>query len=392
MSKRIFQCFLFLLCLLILAGCWDRVEIDDQAIWLATGFDVGKENGIQVTGQIAIPSNLSSQNGGGQGKGHFIVSEDGKNLGDAIQNMQSKLSRKGFYGQRRVVFLGEELARRGISREFDNITRGFEVGIRTDVFVVNGATAKKVLNVSNPLEKPPAIAALKVHEQVGGRGTTVFLDFLNEANSDGIRPTLPLIEITEAQGGGESGKKESILKVAGVAIFNKELKLVGKLNQTENQDFLWVRNYLKKRTLSTPLRDGNSTLLLQHMSSKIEPFIDKSNHLTFNVELNGEGILSENNTDLNPEEKADLRALEKSFNELAKEQVLSTIRNVQSEVGQDIFGFGEVIHRKEPRKWKDLKDDWDHYFTQADVKVKPNIKINNIGITGPSVLYKDGEG
>jgi spore germination protein KC len=391
MSKRTFQCFISTLSLLVLVGCWDRTELNDQAIWLATGFDVGKENGVQISGQIAIPSNMYSQNGGSQGKDHFIVSENGENLGDAIQKIQSKLSRKGFYGLRKVFFIGEEFAKRGIGKELDNVTRGSEVSIRTDVFIVKGDTAIKVLNISNPLEKPPAIAAFKEHEQLGGRGTTVFLDFLNAANSDGIRPTIPLIEITKAQAGGDSGsEQESLLKVAGVGIFNKELKLVGMLNQSENQDLLWVLGYLEKRTLSTPLRDGNTTLQLEHMSSKIKPFIDKSNHLTFKVELSGTGTLFENNTTLNPEKKKDLKELETAFNELAKKQVLSTIKKVQSEFGQDIFGFGEVIHRKEPRKWKDLKDDWDQYFTQADVKVKTKIDINNIGITGPSVLYKNG--
>jgi spore germination protein KC len=390
MSKIIYQCLIFLLCLLLLVGCWDRTELNEQAIWLASGFDVGKEDGLKVSGQIVIPANMQNQNGGSKGKDHFILSEEGENLGDAIQKMEAKLSRKGFYGLRKVFFIGEELARRGISKELDNVTRGSEVSIRSDVFVVKDDTAIKVLNVSNPLEKPPAIAALKEHQQLGGRGTTVFLDFLNAANSDGIRPTIPLIEITEAQAGEDSDKKESIVQVAGVGIFNKELKMVGMLNQTENQDLLWILGYLAKHTLSTPLRDGNATLQLQHLSSKIKPVFEKSNHITFKVELSGEGTLFENNTLLNPEKKSDLKEFEKAFNKLAKKQVLSTIKKVQSKSGQDIFGFGEVIHRKDPRKWKDLKDDWDQYFTQADVKVTTKIKINNIGITGPSVLNKNG--
>ena len=230
MSKIIFSCFLLSACLVILAGCWDRIEINDQSLWLAAGFDVGQDEDFELSGQIAIPSNLSTQNGGGGDKGYFIISESGKNLGDAIQQIQTKLPRKGFYAHQRVIFLGEEFAKKGIYDGFDNITRGTEVSIRTDVFVVKGDTAKSVLNIENPLEKPPGIAALKEHEQLGGRGTTIFLDFLTAANSDGIRPTLPLIEITQAQD-GEKSKKESLLRIAGLAIFNKELKLVGMLDE-----------------------------------------------------------------------------------------------------------------------------------------------------------------
>jgi spore germination protein KC len=60
MSKKIFQCFIFFLSSLVLVGCWDRTELNDQAIWLASGFDVGKEDGVKISGQIAIPSNMKN--------------------------------------------------------------------------------------------------------------------------------------------------------------------------------------------------------------------------------------------------------------------------------------------------------------------------------------------
>lgn len=82
-----------------------------------------------------------------------------------MQNMQSKLSREAFLGQRRVIFFGEEFAKRGLIKGIHSNNRESEVSIWTDVFVVKGGTAKEALNPSTPLEKPPGIASLKKHEQ-----------------------------------------------------------------------------------------------------------------------------------------------------------------------------------------------------------------------------------
>ena len=61
-----------------------------------------------------------------------------------------------------------------------------------------------------------------------------------------------------------------------------------------------------------------------------------------------------------------------------------TLNKVQNEFKTDIFGFGEVIYRKYPKLWKELKDDWDSKFSDLDVYVDVNVKINQLGqITKP---------
>ena len=83
--------------------------------------------------------------------------------------------------------------------------------------------------------------------------------------------------------------------------------------------------------------------------------------------------------------------LEKKFEKEAQKQVQQTINKVQEEYGMDIFGFGEVIHRKNPIRWKSLKDHWDQTFPNTAITVKANIKINRIGKEGPDVLFKESE-
>jgi len=45
------------LSLFLISGCWDRNELNEQAIWLATGWDISESGEIEVSGQVIIPAN-----------------------------------------------------------------------------------------------------------------------------------------------------------------------------------------------------------------------------------------------------------------------------------------------------------------------------------------------
>jgi spore germination protein KC len=387
------------LCLsvLFISGCWDRKELNEQAIWIGSGLDVANDDGVEFSGQIVIPSNIQTQGGGGgtMQKGFFTISAKGNNLSDSLQNIQSKLPREAFSGQRRVIIFGEQFARRGLKRELDNSQRRAEVSLRTDVFVIKGATAKKALSVSNPLEKPPITATLGEHEQSGGRGNTAYLDLLMAATSDGLRPSIPVLEFSSSQDGGKKGKADSanppLLRMAGIAIFDKNLKMQGILNMEENRHMLWVMGIQKTLTIGVKKKDVNASLTLDKLSSKIEPHISKNQQITFTITLKGDGSLKENNSGLDVRYPNNLKRLEKEFEKISQKQVQQTVTKVQKEYGLDIFGLGEVIHRKNPNQWKLLKHDWDKNFSKATIIVKTDLRIKEIGMDGPSLLFKESE-
>ncbi|QCJ40668.1 Ger(x)C family spore germination protein [Bacillus sp. S3] len=397
MKKNTVLCFGLCLPLLFLSGCWDRMELNDRAIWLATGWDTAENGGVEVSGQIVIPANVQTQGGGGGAaqQGFFTISAKGKNLGDAMQNMQTKLPREAFFGQRRVVLFSEEFAKRGLKNELDMNSRASDVSLRADVFVVKGSTAKEFLTVANPLEKSPAASALKEHRQSGGRGDTSYLKMLIAANREGIRTTIPAIEISSSLEGVKTGKEDSpnpkLFRITGVSVFDHNIKMLGFLNAAENKDMLWVMGILQKMNISIPKQEGNASITLTKIKSKIEPKFGKNNQLKFTVSLTGEGALTESNSELDVEYTDNLKLLEKKFEKEAQKQVQQTITKVQEKYGLDIFGFGEVIHRKHPIRWKKLRTNWDQTFSQADISVRATIKIKQIGMDGPSLLFKESE-
>ena len=386
-------CMILVVSLFFLTGCWDRTELNDLAIELGWGIDQAKNNKIEISAQFIIPSKMGMGQSGrsGTGKTFFIESGTGKDTLEAVQMMQTKLSREVFRGHRRVIVIGEQLARNGLAPILDTYSRDPDIRIRADALIVKGGTAKEFLEASSPLEDIPALGALKEHRQMGGLGDMSFLHFLIAATSDGTSPTLPVIAINRSS---KQPNQKSMrgFQIVNTAIFNKDLKMIGFLNVKESTSYYWIINRLTKQTLTANVPQGNRTasLFFTKLGSKINPSIQGHN-IKFDIVLSGEGIIRENNTNLDLTRPKNLTLLEHAFEEKAIKQALQTIDRVQKQYGTDIFGLGEVFHQKYPSQWKEIKTNWAKQFQKVQVTVHANLTIRRVGLSGPSLLLKKNE-
>lgn len=394
MKKKQFIFFLVIcISLPVLSGCWDRLELNDRAIFLGTGWDASGKKGIEISSQFIIPTNTQIGNGGGggTGKGYTVISATGENVRDAYSNMHNKLSRDVFMAQRRAVLFGEEFAKKGLMDKLDTLVRGPEMSLRTSLFVVKGGTAKTLLNHPYPLEKPSAAAVWKMYSLWRGDQDDTLLNFFIAAKSDGIRPVLPVIEIVNSQEGASRGQgsSERIYQMAGAAIFDKSLKMIGYLNIQESRHLLWIQGLLERFTVSIPINNGNASLRLTKIDSKIVPKIGRNNKIKFNVIIKGEGDVLENNSNLDLMKPKNLEFLQAAFQKQVKKQVEHTITKVQDEYKIDIFGFGEAIHKKYPTKWKTLKKDWDKKFSEVEISLNVDLTVRRVGLSGRSTFFKE---
>lgn len=378
-----------ILSILVLSGCWDREELNDRAIWLATGWDFGEDEKIIISGQIVAPTNAQTQSSPGGKQNSFVVSAKGDDLGDALQNLQAKLSRNAFFGQRRVIFISEEFAKHGFKYKFDANNRSADVSLRTDIFIVKDMTAQEALNFSYPLENISSMATLKEHENFSGRAGKTYLSLLRAVSSESLWPTIPYVKKTTLEEGQGGKKSDEILEMGGVGILDRDLKLKGFLNVQENRNQLWVVGLLKKVNISVPLKKGKVSVTLTKLNSKIEPELQKSKKAKINISLTGEGIIYENNTNLDTRKLGNQILIERKIEKQAKKQVMKTITKVQKEYGADIFGFGEVFSRKKPKEWQSIRQEWDQVFPEAEIAIRVKIKINEKGMTGPNLFVNE---
>jgi spore germination protein KC len=366
---------------LLTTGCWDRTELNDQALVMASGVDLTDEGKILLTDQTILPINLSK--GLGSTRQEFLtLSATGRDILDAGQNLQTKLSRKYFLGHRRIVFIGEKLAKRGLGDMMDEFTRNPDVRLRSDIFIVKSDTAEHALQIKVPLEQYPALSVIKSRRFVGGTIGTTLLSFLMASACDTSFPTLPVLEIVPET--RNSDKKT--FKFTGRAVFDKQLKLLGYLNYSEANYRFWVINTITQRHVTFRVENkGYATIDFSHFGSKIQPIIEHD-HAHYVVTLNGKGILRESETNVKLKNPNDIHLIEKSAQDEVVQKVSELISKVQKDYGTDIFGFDKAMGRQYPRQWKQMKSKWNKIFPTLPVQVIAHIKITVVGSTSENVV------
>jgi spore germination protein KC len=385
--KKIRHFIIFLILVMILSGCWDRNEINDYAFWIGTALDISESGKLQKSAQIAVPADFRSIRGGGgkSERANIVLTATGLSIVDLTQQIQDKLPRKVFLGHRRSIFIGEKLARKGLIDVMDQFTRNTDTRLRTDIFVVNNGEGKEVLNINSPFNQFSSIVAVD-QDRYCRLGDTALRDVLIDARRDGIRPAMPMVEISPMN----KQEKDKVFDVRSVAIFNKKLEMVGEVSGRESLELFWVKGVLKNQFVTEEVEEGSIALYESNLKQTIRTKFD-GNKLKAYIKLMGTGRVLENNTDIDLSKSAERIHIEKKLNAIKAKRVEETIKNIQSQFGQDVFGIGEEFHREHPYQWKDIRDRWDDIFPTIEVTVDVRLNIQSTGDIRKRIVRKGGK-
>jgi spore germination protein KC len=372
-----------LCCSLLLVGCWDRRELKEIGIVGAIGIDKDSDTGEYLfTSQVLIPSALKPEGGGTEAPVKLITTK-GDTIYKAIRNANQEFDRKNFYAHNKVIVIGEQLASEGILPVLDGITRGREARGYVWLCVTKGMQARDILAMKQQgIEKVQAnyLESILENQRFNFDITSLQLnDYYKKSLKGGIAPVIGVLEMIEKTNNPTeevSGKTSSHVRLSGGAVL-KEDKLVGFLNEKEARGYNWVIGEVKSGVLSIPslLEEGKLVSIeIREAKSNIKP--DKlGDKISFNIEIELSGVLVEQQgagTLKTRKEQYDyLNQLEKELEKLIEEEVNNVIEKAQNDFKADIFGFGSTLNKKDPKKWKDVKDKWlEDQFQNAVVKVK----------------------
>lgn len=365
---------------LFLSGCWDRTEINQYAFWMGTLLDQADNGNVKVSAQIAIPSRIGfSGNKQSPGeRGNIVISAIGKTLIDTCQRIQDKLPRRLFIGHRRAMFIGEKLARSGVWDSFDMYTRNMDTTLRTSAFVILGDDPEKILKINSPFDPFSANAAVD-QDKNSKIGDKAFRDFIVAKESETTCPVLSAIKLNTK----DDEEKDQIFDIKHLAVFNRETKMVGTLNESESFATLWILGNLRQYYITgyVPEGKGYLSLIETNLSRKLITRVEK-NQVSVHIVLSGKGNVKENRTNLDMMQPDDVSFAQKALERHLEDETRKTIQDVQQKYGTDIFGFGDAVHRQHPRQWKIMKRDWLRIFPEIKVTVDVNLKIKRIGATG----------
>lgn len=362
------------------AGCWDKTEVNNLAIVLASGYDLAPDGQVMLTAQIARPGNISGMTGGGgpnPTETVVIVGGKGKSIFNAVKETDLKIPRTYYFGHNRVTVFQERLAR---SPEFahvlESLTRQRLIRRTREIFVTK-TPAKDIIQTLPFLEKVPAEDISKLVTAESSLNTVPQISihkFMNRLYPPDIEPVVGGLELV--QNVEDSAKQRKIIGVSGLGAF-KGTRLVGWLDMNETTNFLLLRGETKTTLFSVPYQKGQLiSYTLSEIKSQIKPRL-VNGRPDFQVVLRLKAVITELEIPINLDESGNVSKLTERLNSELEKTLQKTIRKVQTEYGSDIFGFGQRLHRKYPRAWKQLAAHWDEEFAKARITVKVQTEIRD---------------
>ncbi|WP_233190801.1 Ger(x)C family spore germination protein [Sporosarcina sp. P19] len=387
--------FLLIILTLFLSGCWDRRELNELGITMALGIDK-IENEYVVSAQVVVPSEVSMRASTGR-SAVTLFQATGDTVYEAFRKMTKNSPRKIYPGHLQILVISEDLAKEGVAESLELLSRDWE--LRSDFYVVvaKDITASEVLNVTTAIESIPAnkmFNALKVSEKNWAGTEGVILDELvTNLISDGKEAVLTGIQVFGNKETGSSKQNvESItpstqIQYDYLAVF-KEDQLVGWLTEEESRGYSDITNNVKKTvtSISCP-KGGKIAIEILYFNSTIKGTINKGEP-EVDVKIQVEGNVGEVQCSIDLTKPETIDELQVIFEKEVKETIEQTIDSVQKQYKSDIFGFGEAIHRSNPKEWKKMKEHWDEKFSDLTVNVHVDMKPLRTGTVSNSFLEK----
>ncbi|WP_409344450.1 Ger(x)C family spore germination protein [Paenibacillus sp. MBLB4367] len=396
MRKTTALCVLVIICALS-AGCWSRKEMNDIAI--VTGLAVDKAGDrYLLSAQILNPGQMANQEGqGGGGTPVTTFATETDTIHEGIRKLTTVSPRKLYFAHIRIFVIGEELAKEGIRNVLDLLLRDHELRPDFYVAVAKGTKAVNILSTFTTLEKVPAeklYRGLEVSQKYWSPSVGVHLDALISALiSDGKQPALSGLEINgDKQKAGKDEnikviRPEALLKYTSIGVF-KEDRLVGWLNEGESRGYSFVIDNVSQSVGDVTCPDGGKLVIeLLRAKTKLKgKYVGDTPEIDIVIHL--EGNVSEVECKIDLSQTKALYELEKRTEQRIQKYVESVVHKVQSQYKSDIFGFGEAMHRDQPKRWKTVKKDWDQEFTKVKINPKIDVKLRRTGKIGKSFIQE----
>lgn len=361
---------------IMLAGCWNKREIEERTSVVAIAIDRQDESPkpVKVSVQIPIPTRIAGsgtgQSGGGGGESVKVMSAGGRTLQDAFNQLQKKLNQQLFFGHTRVVAISEKTARHGVADITDALRREPQFRRLLWPLVVKGDAAD-LLTISPELEQIPAVYTMTMIENGVKTERIPAIDlgqFFIALSSRCEQPYLNCVKI-----------EKNNLKWSGIAVFRGD-RLVGTLNETDAWRLIQIRHEMAGGQILLPLDDDPSRLISLRPDSinTRRHFSEENGRITARFEVSGEVDVIETTFETDFSNPGEIRELEDQLNRSLETESRRMIEKLQREYKSDILGIGKKLKAYHPDMWR--KINWSDEFPEAGIQIAYKFKLRRTGM------------
>ncbi|MGM0942916.1 MAG: Ger(x)C family spore germination protein [Bacillota bacterium] len=377
--------FLLCYCLLtlVLAGCWDRVEIEDRGFAVGSAIDLVEKKAdgsyeLMLTSQFVVPSGLGApmQGRGGEQKAYLNISATGESLFQVNREMATLTSQVPFYQHLKVLIVSEDVVREPnlFGSIMDLFIRDHEMrrGIR---IVIAEGEARKILDIKPDNEKIPAL----------------YLDSLMENNYKNAGSLKP-VHIGELQELLLSERSYSIPEVhfadkfiqyKGAAVFyGVTNEMVDSLMGEEAKGLAFLTETSTDGSIKVNVNGEMVTVELKSVDRGIHVTPKDKTDIDAKIDIHVNGNVAERFGKASVRMDSYIKKVEKAVEDKIKKMTTQTKDKLQKELKVDVIGFGDNLYQKHYSFWNTVKDDWDkgeNYYSQSKINIDVTAKVQMVG-------------
>lgn len=372
-AKKIIAVILIICICASFSGCWDYVSLNE--IGIVTGVAIDKEGDnykLTLEAVDLVKSNKQT------GMKPLYVECEGKTIIEAVRNSKSISASKMFWGHIHILIISEQIAKEeGVSGCLALFLRDAEPRETINVIISQEKTAKDLIVAQGLTTALNALELREIvtedHEVTSKTGDVQLYQAVDVLNIPGRELVLPAFRII---------KNDNFYTAQsnGVYIF-KEDKLIGYLSPEDTFFYLFVINEVNGGIFSMQLKEDKEDMTsfeINGSKTKMDYEYDEDkDKFKINIEIETDVFLAERSLMQETYNQKEIEKIQKEAGKYLEESIKSVIKKVQTEYDSDIFGFGNLIYRKNPKLWNKVSKDWDRYFKELDVEIKANVQIKN---------------
>lgn len=375
-EKRLVTTIMLLIMLtVLLSGCWDSHELD--AMFIITGVALDEAaNAGQV--DIALQIGETQQAAAGSSETSspkssvMLLKSTGNTLLGGWAELDRDSSHKLLLHHNQVLLWGAALAEQGVRKHLDLFMRDQQARMEVPVVVVEGR-AEKALAAKLTQEQISGIYIAKTLDDLATTSEKYrvrLLDFASRLLDGTSAPLAPLIRV-----GGEGDKQE--IKIAGMAVFKGD-RMIGSLNNDETLGYVWSQGHVKKSDVTAANDLGKAVFHIAKLDCKRNVMLRPDGGVRVALAVETTLTIGE----LSGFDGMTPDKLMPYLVELAQEEIRQKIIDsfaAARRLNADIYGFGTAVHRKYPKEWKTMKEQWNTLFPDIELNVQVKAHIPGTG-------------
>lgn len=352
------------------------IEIVDLMIIQGIGIDKSA-NGFIVT--IEAINNVKNATMNGQStieKTSKIYVSEAESIAEALQDAIRTSGREPLLAHNRVLIIGEETARDGLSGILDFFIRDYNAKPTVLLAIARDASAKEVL--TNKMNKEIIVSLLLENiltesHQYGKALRVRMFEGINCFMDDTHNLAIPAVLIKEE-------REENMLMVSGTAVFDKENKLIEYFNETETLGAAMFQHDFYKGYFNVYTKDGaNVVLKIEKLKPTVKVVYEDEKvklNLKINAKCNIKGVESSKTNDINLEKADEISDLaEKKIAQI----VAATINAARNELQVDLMHVGKRLWINDSTAFERIRKEWLEKLSTSDVQIETKVLIKRAG-------------